>query len=489
VLRKASALRAVSPHNETGLEISTHFVLSGRDLSLVQEIVRQSPELVSVKFVQVFAISAAVATSHAPLWFSISTSPIFSSRRQPDCRVFITGRFAPVDLGHCSIHEAICQRLTERGVRVTNLVLRPDDPMVGRFTFLGEYVLSKLYNEYLGNGLALELFVSQQASDAFLLDEIAKRKTVIAHYLYLIAARMAGLSDGLRPGEVIRTPSIESQSYAMRLSADPMNSPVSHFSSFHFFDEIRESASRRLSLDASNSLGNLPRATRPRAMSVGAQPEVDLELPPDCTYHSEGHRRESRHISHQARGFIDSMAPLTGQCDQNSDLKMYVFVAKMNVVPLSETGVGRLASRYAELMKAVRFEQRPNGNDLSFAIGLLNRLRPLKIGAGCLILLEFGRHLNDWADRVLERSARKKKKNVVYRRGLLSCLILADNDKFYETYIWLEKMILGFPEFGEILATKFAPWLAFMRRAFWGVLAELDPEFVEKSSAVTSYLL
>jgi hypothetical protein len=371
------------------------------------------------------------------------------------------------------------------GINLTELVQHPNDPRHQQFAGVRGYLLSKWHNEGIAEAHAFEDFMSQLAADVVLQDKIEWCKEVTNECFQLVAQRLVDsigpVTEAMpAPPAAMRT---EMECWAVQFKRDCFEYPDRgpQLSVLLDADVVRR-MSRRMSCEAPTPSDAPVVVVRPRSLSEAYQREVDIERYDDFLVPKNRARRTvSDFFSRKGRALTASFTGAATLNTTNAALKFWAYFSKLNRTDRFVQRIAALSNRYSELMQALRFETIVDRGRVEYLIREVNRIKALKMGSACLAMLDFAERFAQYCDLKKSRGKREKKKRVACQRTLSRCLVLANHDRFFETFVVLDKVLMTFPVVVESIQGDRRVCLDLLRSSFWAFLTDLESDFAEQT--------
>jgi hypothetical protein len=485
-IRKATLLRWSPSHGDSGMGHNTPIVLSLRELQLVQALVKQCPEAVSVRWTGDFTLKHGHEFTLSPIYFQIAAGPIFDNDKAAWRPLLYVQVIRPLDLGNCSIRERSCEELTAMGINLTELVQHPNDPRHLQFAGVRRYILSKWHNEGIAEAQAFEDFISRLATDVILQDKIERCKEVTNECFQLMAHRLVdsmGPATEPKPAAAAAAARTEMECWAGQFKRDCFEYPNRgpQLSVLLDADVVRR-MSRRTSCEAPTPSDPPVVVVRPRSLSDAYQAGVDVERHEDFLVPKNRARRTvSDFLGRNGRALTASLTRVATLNTTNAVLKFWAYFSNLDRADWFVERIAVLSSRYSELMQALRFEAIVDRARLVYLVQAVNRIKTLKMGSACLAMLNFAERFAQYCGVKKLWAKNDKKKQIVCQRTLGGCLVLANHDRFFETFVALDKLLLAFPVVVENIKGDRRACLDLLQSSFWAFLSDLESGFAEQT--------
>lgn len=505
----SSRHKAWVPHHALSqFENNTPIVLSAHEFFLVQCIVKNNPQLVSVKFVQSFALRESLRSSLDPVFVTVATPSLFELET-PE-RVFVCledGRYRelPFDKrGHRKSKIAWAQ-LKHLGVDPASFVLDKDAQIqsvrdkltVNLSGKVENYLALRTHRRFLKLANSLESFLSQMSNNEYYSDCISKRRFIFQRIEFLFAMNLTG-------GGLVSVPSFHNQervplrSMVVEMKRDFFSpqtgvvtdpeldgrSPVRKIATTqqNFIDMLRkgEHRSEMFRRQSITERVKVPRTEEDEVIMPRPQ------MPRKRRKSTSAGQKELSDIV-----FKNSLRAVLNNGPAYLELKFWIFLVKMDNCELEDRTLNELSKRMSEHMGCLRFEvirQKKvwkDMNKMAILAKKLNYLRDLRKGSALLAMLEFGDALRTLC---MEIPCHSSKRNEVFAKTFERCWLLADNDSFYDCFVWYEKMLGSFPELGTMFSSKDMVVIDFLQKIFWQFLNNVSPELCTKTKECRRYL-
>lgn len=178
---------------------------------------------------------------------------------------------------------------------------------------------------------------------------------------------------------------------------------------------------------------------------------------------------------------------------QNNDTKLLVYICNLDMFNLEDKSVVQLGKKYHELMDGLRLKNAINNkfNDLQ-RFPYLKRCSE-KIEA--LVYYRKGTALLKLAQIILEINQICQlcffgsDSYIKLSSDLFQiCLLMANNDVFYELFVWYQKMCFCFPDFRSFIPQSMQLMVASYEASFWQFLKNLQASLFEQTKDSCQYL-
>ena len=498
----------VPEHSMSQFENNTPIVLSVHEFFFIQGIVRSNPNLVTLKFMPSFALRESLRSSFEPVFITIAAPSVFeleTPERMSLCLRDPLFRDVPFDNRENENSKLVWFELKHLGVDPIELLLdKSSQPMrsvqekltVNYTTKIEKYIAMRTHHKLLKLANSFESFISQMTNDQYYSDCIFKRRFVFQRIEYLLAKNLTGI--GLIPLPSLSTQDrVPMRSMAVEMKRDLFSSQSSILQE----PDVDARVQRKISNTQMNLMDIIRRGDHKSEMFRRQSIAERIKLPQREEDHaiiprppSVKKRRKSTSAGQKELSdiiFKNSLRAVLNNGPGYLELKFWIFLVKMDQCELEDKKLVDLSKKVSEHMGCLRFEvirRKEQWKDKQRLIVLakkLNYLRELKKGSAVVALLEFGDALRTLC---LETPCHSSKKEEVYGNIFERCLVLANNDSFYDCFVWYEKMLGSFPELGTMFSAQDMVAIEFLQRMFWVFLNKLSPELCAKTKECRRYL-
>ncbi|OHS99348.1 hypothetical protein TRFO_34199 [Tritrichomonas foetus] len=172
-------------------------------------------------------------------------------------------------------------------------------------------------------------------------------------------------------------------------------------------------------------------------------------------------------------------------CD-NEKLKFWILIAKLNETPFIDQRIPKLQQKYTELISGLRakklYRHKRKWQTSKYLRICSQKFELLKIpnyGSSLIEFISVALNLTMIASTTFKKGTKKYKKLCfkLFRR----CLLLSSNDSIFEIFIFIEKILLAFPEMHLLLHNNELEALKFIESNFWALLKKLDCALMEQA--------